>query len=85
MSVTFPSTFTFDATDMTISHTISDFANRLSFFANPHLVYFEGTLSDSAASKTSKYNFMIDVTDTCRTTALVSSPTRIISLPSVEY
>ena len=48
-------------------------------------MYFEGTLSDSALTKTSKYNFEINATDACRTTTVVSTPTRVLSLPNVEY
>ena len=48
-------------------------------------MYFEGTLSDSALTKTSKYNFEIDATDACRTTAVLFAPTRVLTLPNVVY
>ena len=48
-----PATFSLSATDLTFSHTPTDFAQRLAKFQWATTYYFEGTLDDSALTKTS--------------------------------
>ena len=41
------------ATDLTLTHTVSDYAARLALFSAPVSYYFEGTFSDSIPTVTS--------------------------------
>ena len=77
-----PATFSLSATDLTISHTPTDFAQRLAKYQWATTYYFEGTFNDSVLTKTSQFNFNIVFQDACRT-ATISAKT--ITVPNVEW
>ena len=66
-----PTNFQINAPNLEVSNTFMDFAERLSLFGTVEY-YFEGTLDDSVATKTAKFNFFIDFQDECRTAIVVA-------------
>ena len=66
-----PSHFSIGATDLTITHTASNFSARKSLFGQNDY-YFRGHLDDIGYIDVNKIAFVINFLDDCRTASIVS-------------
>lgn len=73
MEALLPAVFAIGATDMTITHVVSDYAERHSLFGS-EVYYFRGTVTvpGSPTSQTSDFTFTINFTDACRGATITS-------------
>ena len=84
MEVLKPTNFVIDASGLTVSHTHTNLADRLSLFGT-ETYYFRGTVTGSMSptSPTSDFTFVIDFTDDCRTATM--SPLTAINTAFWQY
>ena len=77
--------YSIDASDLTLSHTVTD-SNMRNLFFGAQNMYFEGTAADAAATMTSQLTFNIVFSDACRSANVeaqsISFPTMIWSQDS---
>ena len=56
---------------MTLTHVVSDYAERLALFDSGSNFYFIGTVSNATPATTSQFSFSMIFNDACRTATVV--------------